>query len=81
MTRFDLIDPDAPIAENVGAVLAYVDERDEWNAAEREQEAARCRRARRRIAAGRPPLSVLHAVEKGTAPGWVVDDLRRAVAA
>ena len=74
MTPFNLIDPAAPPAENVGAVLAYREE------AEREAERL-CEAERRRIARGRPSVAVLRAVEQGVAPPWVMGDLRRAVAA
>lgn len=79
MIRFDLLDPDAPPAENVGAVLAYLDELAAERARERRDAAALCERERRRITRGAPSVSVLHAVERGVAPAWVADDLRRSL--
>lgn len=81
MTPYELIDPDAPVIENVDAVLSYLDEVEMSDARERADAAALCERARHRIATGRPPLSVLHAALRGVAPGWAVADLRRALAA
>jgi hypothetical protein len=80
MIDYDLIDPEAPPAENVGAVLAYLDEAEAERARERRHAEALCERERRRIARGAPSVAVLHAVERGVAPGWVTDDLRRSLA-
>lgn len=81
MSTFALIDPTAPVSENVGAVLAYLDEATAETNRERREAEQMCERERRRIACGRPSIAVLHAVERGVAPSWVVGDLRRAVAA
>lgn len=81
MAPYELIDPDAPVIENVDAVLSYLDEAEQSDARERADAAALCERERRRIATGRPPLSVLHAAVRGVAPSWAVADLRRALVA
>jgi hypothetical protein len=72
-----IIDPEAPITENVEAVLAYLDESAESDAFDRAQAARTCERHRGKILRGDPPYPVLHAVERGVAPTWVVDTLRR----
>ncbi len=71
-----IIDPDATPAENVGAVLAYREAADAGDAFERAQAAKAAERHRARILRGNPPFAVLHAVERGTAPAWVVEALR-----
>ncbi|PTL55521.1 hypothetical protein [Paraconexibacter algicola] len=76
MLEFALIDPDRPTAENIGAVLAYVEEAESIRAEEQRDAERMCRRARSRIRKGQPPIAVLRAVEQGVAPAWVVDDLR-----
>jgi hypothetical protein len=72
-----IIDPDAPTAENVEAVLSYLDACAEGDAFERAQAARTCERHRGKILRGDPPYPVLHAVERGVAPAWVIDTLRR----
>lgn len=77
MIDFDILDPEAPTAENVDAVLSYLREKAEGVAFEHKQAARLCERHRSRILRGDPPLGVLRAVERGVAPLWVVDTLRR----
>lgn len=74
---FPVIDPAATPAENVGVVLAYREEVSREDAFERSLAEQTCERHRHQIMRGNPPYPVLRAVERGTAPAWVVDALRQ----